>query len=82
MQRQRSGRPVLLLGASMGGMVAYEAAATAGASGLIATCLLDPREVAARRAAARWPWLGAIAPTTLNSWLRWPTGCGYRSAGW
>lgn len=65
-ERQRSGRPVVLFGASMGGMVAYDVAATAGASGLIVTCLLDPRDPAVRRVAARTPLLGTAAPGTLR----------------
>lgn len=53
-ERQRDGRPLALLGASMGGMLAYEVAARTGAvDGVIATCFLDMRDPAARDGAAR-----------------------------
>ena len=43
-ERQRSGRPVVLLGASIGGYLAYLAAAAgAPVAGVIATTLADPR---------------------------------------
>lgn len=66
-ETQRSGRPVVLVGASMGGMVAYDVAATVGAAGLVATCLLDPRDRAVRRGIARLPWLGVAGPRLLNA---------------
>ncbi|MEV0105888.1 alpha/beta hydrolase [Nocardia sp. NPDC050799] len=52
-------RPLVLLGASMGGMLAYEAAARTGlAAAVVATCLIDPRMPQVRSAIARHPWLG------------------------
>lgn len=52
-------RPLVLVGASVGGMVAYTAAARTGmVDALAATCLLDPRLAAVRAAVARRPWLG------------------------
>lgn len=49
------GRPVVLLGASIGGLLAVEAAARAGGvAAVIATCLLDPREREARTAMTRF----------------------------
>ncbi|MEU1954641.1 alpha/beta hydrolase [Nocardia rhamnosiphila] len=52
-------RPLVLLGASMGGMLAYEAAARTGlAAAVVATCLIDPRLPPVRSAIARHPWLG------------------------
>ncbi|WP_223286064.1 alpha/beta fold hydrolase [Kocuria atrinae] len=59
-------RPLIILGASMGGLLAYDAAAATGlAARLIVTCLLDPRDprapidLAPTRGAAR----GAILET-------------------
>ncbi|WP_067856898.1 alpha/beta hydrolase [Nocardia shimofusensis] len=61
-------RPLILLGASMGGMLAYEAAARSGrVAHVVATCLLDPADPAARRAAARWSWIGEHAPTLMRA---------------
>ncbi|MGW3543399.1 alpha/beta hydrolase [Nocardia niigatensis] len=52
-------RPLVVFGASMGGMLAYEAAARTGLVDAIAvTCLLDPRSPQARRAIGRFGWLG------------------------
>lgn len=60
-------RPLVLFGASMGGMLAYETAACTGAAAhVVATCLLDPADPAARRAAARWSSTGGIAPVLLR----------------
>lgn len=54
-ERRRDNRPIVLLGASMGGMVAYEAAArTRDVAALLATCLLDLSDPAALAAASRW----------------------------
>ncbi|WP_110469480.1 alpha/beta hydrolase [Williamsia limnetica] len=59
-------RPLILFGASMGGLLAYEAAARTGiVDAVVATCLLDTADVAAREAAARWAILGRNAPRTL-----------------
>ncbi|WP_433566828.1 alpha/beta hydrolase [Nocardia sp. CA-151230] len=53
-------RPLVVFGASMGGMLAYEAAARTGVIDAIAvTCLLDPRSPQARRCIGRYPWLAA-----------------------
>lgn len=49
------GRPVVLLGASVGGMLAVEAGARArGVAAVIATCLLDPLDEEARAAMTRF----------------------------
>ncbi|SUD48922.1 Esterase/lipase [Nocardia otitidiscaviarum] len=62
-ERDRDERPLLLFGASMGGMLAYEVAArTGGIAHVVATCLLDPADPAARRAAARIDATAALAP--------------------
>ncbi|MBF6434815.1 alpha/beta hydrolase [Nocardia cyriacigeorgica] len=61
-------RPLIVFGASMGGMLAYEVAARTGAvAHVVATCLLDPADPAARRAAVRWSFTGGAAPTVLRS---------------
>lgn len=67
-ERQADDRPLVLLGASMGGMLAYEVAArTRNVAAVVATCLLNPRDPAARRAAARFRSTGTIAPTLLGT---------------
>ncbi|WP_433334288.1 alpha/beta hydrolase [Spirillospora sp. CA-294931] len=58
---ERDGRPLYVLGASVGGMLAYNAVARAGAEGLIVTCLLDLRRPEVRAAAARYAPLGRAA---------------------
>jgi alpha-beta hydrolase superfamily lysophospholipase len=61
-------RPLVVFGASMGGMIAYNVAAVSGvvaAAG--ATCLLDTRDPAVRRHAARYRWLGATGRSTLRA---------------
>lgn len=53
-ERHRDPRPIVLFGASMGGMMAYEASARTGAvAAVLATCLLDTSDPAARSAASR-----------------------------
>ncbi|MFW6774358.1 alpha/beta hydrolase [Nocardioides sp. CPCC 205120] len=65
-EKERDARPLVLLGASMGGMLAYEAAARTGlVDHVVATCLLDPADPAARAAASRWGPLGRHAPALL-----------------
>lgn len=64
---ESGGRPIVLIGASMGGMLAYDVAARGGVAGVVATCLLDPSEPAVRRAVSRTPALGAIAPAALTA---------------
>lgn len=55
-------RPLVVMGASMGGMLAYEAAArrTEVVDAVVATCLLDPRLPGARAVLGRNPVLGAF----------------------
>lgn len=66
-ERADDPRPLILFGASMGGMVAYEVAArTRGVDAVVATCLLDMADSAARSAACRIAWLGRHAPTLLR----------------
>lgn len=56
--------PVVVVGLSLGGMLAYDAVASAGAAGLVVTSLLDPRDPVVRRCIARRP-LGELAPAVL-----------------
>ena len=59
--------PLLLAGASLGGMVAYDAATRTGAAdALVATCLPDPRDPVVRRHVTRVPWVGATARPALR----------------
>lgn len=60
------GRPVLLLGGSIGGLLAAEVAGIVpGVSVVAATCLLDPRQRAARRRMTRWGRAGLPAMALL-----------------
>lgn len=62
----RDERPVVLFGASMGGMLAYDVAArTSTVRGVIATCLLEPRDAQVRRAVVRHPTLTYGIPVLL-----------------
>lgn len=61
-------RPIILFGASMGGMLAYEAAARTGAvAAVVTTCLLDTTDPQARAAATRYGWMGGPAPRLLRT---------------
>ncbi|WP_280304434.1 alpha/beta hydrolase [Nocardia neocaledoniensis] len=61
-------RPLVVFGASMGGLLGYEAAARTGRiAHVVATCLLDPADPEARRAAARWDRLGALPAGPLGA---------------
>lgn len=65
-ERAGDPRPLVLFGASMGGLMAYELAARTGqVAAVLATCLLDPSDPEARAAAARWNLAGRAAPTFL-----------------
>ena len=61
-EQDRDGLPVIFMGGSIGGMLAYNAAAASrSAVGVIATTLADPRDEAARDALARskfWSRIG------------------------
>jgi alpha-beta hydrolase superfamily lysophospholipase len=66
-EKQRDSRPLVLFGASMGGMLAYEVAARTGeVADVVATCLLNPSDPDARAAAARFAVLGRPAPALLK----------------
>ncbi|WP_280402384.1 alpha/beta fold hydrolase [Nocardia carnea] len=64
---QADDRPLVLFGASMGGMLAYEVAARTGAvRHVVATCLLDPADPAALATATRWTLPGRLGPRLLR----------------
>lgn len=59
-------RRLTVVGASMGGMLAYDAATRTGVvDTLVATCLLDPGDPRARRAISRIAALGPVSPALL-----------------
>jgi alpha-beta hydrolase superfamily lysophospholipase len=61
-------RPLMVFGASMGGMVAYNVAALSGVvAAAAATCLLDTRDPQVRRHSARYLWLGAAGRPMLRA---------------
>lgn len=67
-ERAADPRPLILFGASMGGMLAYEVAArTREVAAVVATCLLDLSDARARGAATRFPWMGRSAPALLRT---------------
>jgi alpha-beta hydrolase superfamily lysophospholipase len=67
-ERAADPRPLVLFGASMGGMLAYEVAARSGVISAVAvTCLMDPRDRAIRAAAARYGWMGLLGPFALTA---------------
>lgn len=56
--REHDDRPLVLVGASMGGMLAVDAAVLSGlASRVVATCLLDPSQPQVTAGIVRAPWL-------------------------
>lgn len=64
----KDGRPVVLFGVSVGGIVAYHAAARSKrVVGLVATTLADPREQDVRRGLARTDLLGAVGFPLLEA---------------
>jgi alpha-beta hydrolase superfamily lysophospholipase len=63
----RDGRPVVLFGVSLGGLLAYHAAARSRrVAGLVATTLADPRETAVRQGFARTALLGSAGLWLLH----------------
>jgi alpha-beta hydrolase superfamily lysophospholipase len=66
-ERRRDARPIVLFGASMGGMLAYEVAARTGeVAAVLATCLLDLSDPAALAAASRIKVDGRISAAALR----------------
>lgn len=68
-ERAADPRPLILFGASMGGMLAYEVAARlpGDVAAVLATCLLDVSDPAARAAATRYAWMGRPDPALLRA---------------
>jgi alpha-beta hydrolase superfamily lysophospholipase len=67
-EMERDGRPVVLFGVSLGGLLAYQAAARSKrVVGIVATTLADPREAEVRRGFARTEWLGSAGLWLLES---------------
>jgi alpha-beta hydrolase superfamily lysophospholipase len=66
-QAQRCEGPIIIFGLSMGGMLAYDATVrTRLPKGLLASCLLDPRDPIVRRSMVRWPWMARVLGPTLS----------------
>ncbi|WP_163999714.1 alpha/beta hydrolase [Pyxidicoccus caerfyrddinensis] len=64
----RSRRPLVMFGASMGGMLAYDVTArTRIPSGLVGTCFLAPRDPVVRRGMVRWPWMAGLSGPMLTA---------------
>ena len=61
---EADGRPIVLFGVSLGGLLAYQVATRVPVAGVIATTLADPRDRDVRRGFARVPALG-----TMGLWL-------------
>lgn len=60
-------RPLVVFGASMGGMLAYEVAARTGAvAHVVATCLLDPADSQALATATRWNLPFGLGPRLVR----------------
>ncbi|MNS09683.1 2-succinyl-6-hydroxy-2,4-cyclohexadiene-1-carboxylate synthase [compost metagenome] len=71
-EANRDGRPIVVFGASVGGMLAYEVAArSASVRGVIATMLADPRDAAVRERFALVGLVGRLAPDLMRpfAWL-------------
>ncbi|WP_256841221.1 alpha/beta hydrolase [Ornithinimicrobium cryptoxanthini] len=62
-KREHDDRPLVLVGASMGAMLALDAAAVTGlADRVVATCLLDVTRPEVRAGIVRWRWLALGLP--------------------
>ena len=59
--------PLSAVGASLGGMLAFDAATRTGAADrVVATCLLDPRDPAALQCVSRYSWAGGASVGLLR----------------
>ncbi len=66
-ERERSSRPVIALGGSMGGLLAWHAGvAGAPLAGVAATALLDPRDRAVLAALGRTRWAAPLAARMME----------------
>jgi alpha-beta hydrolase superfamily lysophospholipase len=66
-EREAHDGPLSAVGASLGGMLAFDAATRTGAADrVVATCLLDPRDPAALRCVSRYPWAGGATVALLR----------------
>lgn len=66
-ERRHDPRPIVLVGASMGGMLAYETAQRTGAvAHVVVTCLLDPGDPEGMAAASRIPRIGRVPGAFLH----------------
>ncbi len=64
---ERDDRPLILVGASMGGMLALDTAARSGlADRVIVTCLLDSTQPEVRAGIVRCPWLATLGLPLLH----------------
>lgn len=60
-------RPFIAIGASMGGMLAYDLGAVSPhVDAVVATCLLDLSDVAVLRRISRWPQIAPVVTTSLT----------------
>ncbi|WP_051471882.1 alpha/beta hydrolase [Patulibacter minatonensis] len=69
-ERERSGRPLVVAGMSLGGMLAWHVAASlpvGTVAGVVATNLLDTADPAVRAAVVRHPALARVAPAALRA---------------
>ena len=66
-RREHDPRPLILVGASLGGMLALDAATDTGlADRVVATCLLDVTRPEVRAGIVRWPWLATLGLPLLG----------------
>ncbi|NLT31759.1 MAG: alpha/beta fold hydrolase [Propionibacterium sp.] len=64
--KEEDDRPLILIGASIGGLLALDTATRTGAAdAVIATALLDPSDPQVRAATLRTNWLATLGPTLL-----------------
>lgn len=74
-EHYRDGRPIVVFGVSIGGMLAYEVTArTRRPAALAATCLLDPRDVHVRDAVARNLFASRLGGPLLRAFPRLTDG--------